>query len=163
MVSRSARVNDEGPRNSASARPFSGPAVSGNCASNPTMPGNCGSSICGTPPSCPIGHRAAVPGPPAAADRSGAEGMKAGTYFLDEEGRLFEGGEVAAPRGFGPVADVGKAALRPAAGRARVLLREDGAAGGQGNGVGGSVPEAALNLGEALPVEPGRGGAGAGK
>src|SRR3954447_26897352 len=108
MVSRSARVNDEGPRNSASARPFSGPAVSGNCASNPTMPGNCGSSICGTPPSCPIGHRAAVPGPPAAADRSGAEGMKAGTYFLDEEGRLFEGGEVAAPRGFGPVADVGK-------------------------------------------------------
>ena len=52
-----------------------------------------------------------------------------GADFVDEEGRLFPGGEVPAAAGFVPVHDVGEAALGLAAGGSRYFFGEDAASG----------------------------------
>ena len=69
---------------------------------------------------------------------------------------MFESGEVTALIQLVPVDDVGILALSPASRAGKNLLRENAAADGDVDGLGGKVAEA-------LPIEPGRRGAGAGE
>ena len=86
-----------------------------------------------------------------------------GADFVDEEGGLFPCGEVPAATGFVPVHDVGEAALDLAAGGSRYFFGEDAASGRDSDGVAGGGGEPFSDLSDALPVQPGRGGAGAGQ
>jgi hypothetical protein len=82
--------------------------------------------------------------------------------LVQEQCRLFEGGEAASSGWLVPVADVGEAALGPAAGRAGVLAREDRTRCRDRDLIGGAGAKQGLDLGEAFPVEAGGGRGSAG-
>src|SRR5207253_4528274 len=86
-----------------------------------------------------------------------------GADFAGEQAGLFPGGEVAAAAGLVPVHDVGEATLGPAAGGPRYLFGEDAAPGRDGDDIAGGGGEPLGDLGNALPVQPGRGRPGAGQ
>jgi hypothetical protein len=82
-----------------------------------------------------------------------------------EQLRLLPGGEVATALGLVPVAKVSEPPLRVTAGGPLELVGEDAAACGDVHEVAvlERSPEPAGDIAEALPVEPGGGGASAGQ
>ena len=84
-------------------------------------------------------------------------------FCADEQAGLFPCGEVTAAGGLVPVHDIGKAALGPAAGGPGYFFGEDAAPGRDGDDVAGGSGEPLGDLGDAFPVQPGRGRPGSGQ